>query len=524
MTNSINEIEDSQVILVSGSNTVKTHPQVARRIIQAVDKGAQLIVIDPRRSPLTRQAHLHLDIRAGTDIPLLNGMMRIILDEDLADHAFIEMRTENFRALRDMLYRLDMDEIAAITGISLDRMRRAARIYARAHNSVICYCLGITQHTCGTDNVQSIANLAMLTGNVEKENTGVDPLRGQNNVQGACDMGALPAVFPGYQPVGDPAVRAKFEKAWQVKLPTEPGLTVTEMTHGDSVKGMFIMGENPMISDPTLAKVEETFGNLKFLAVADIFLTETAKLADVVFPAVSFAEKDGTFTSTERRVQVVRRAIPPLGQAKPDMEIIMAIAQKMGYEMNYESAAEVMEEIALLTPVYGGIFYDRLHPWGLQWPCLSREHEGTQYLHKYNFARGRGHFVPTQHLPPSELPDQEFPLVLMTGRSYHQYHTGTMSRKSPMFNRECREALLEINPKDAAASNIRAGEIVRLRSRRGSIEIKAHVTRTVNPGSVFTTFHFAESPVNYLTVAAKDSKAKCPEFKVCAARLEKLEN
>jgi predicted molibdopterin-dependent oxidoreductase YjgC len=525
MTNSINEIENAQVILVSGSNTVKTHPQVARRIFDAVDKGAGLIVIDPRRSLLAKRAHVHLNIRSGTDIPLLNGMMRIILDENLADDAFVEMRTENFHALRDMLYRIDMDEIVAVTGVSLDKISRAAKLYARAHNSVICYCLGMTQHICGTDNVQAIANLAMLTGNVEKENTGVDPLRGQNNVQGACDMGALPAVFPGYQAVSDPEVRRRFERAWQVTLPETPGLTVTEMTHSgpdNPVKAMFIMGENPMISDPALGLVRQKVADLEFLAVSDIFLSETAAVADVVFPAASFAEKNGTFTNTERRVQLVRQAIAPIGECRSDMDIIIALSEKLGYPMPYNSAAEVMEEIALLTPIYGGIYYDRLEPWGLQWPCFDRRHGGTQFLHKYNFARGRGRFVPTVHKPPSEQTDKEYPFVLITGRSYHQYHTGTMSRKTPAFNRECPENLLEMHPADAKSYGIRSGEMVRLISRRGGIQVKVIVTKTVNPGSLFTTFHFAEAPVNELTIPAKDPQAKCPELKVCSARIEKI--
>ncbi len=526
MTNSINEIEHSQVILVSGSNTVKTHPQVARRIFDAVDSGASLIVIDPRRSPLARHADVHLSIRSGSDIPLLNGMMRVILDENLADDAFVEMRTENYHALRDMLYRLDMDEIVALTGVSLDKISRAAKLYARAQNSVVCYCLGITQHICGTDNVQAIANLAMLTGNVEKENTGVDPLRGQNNVQGACDMGALPGVFPGYQSVADPEVRHRFERAWQVSLPKTAGLTVTEMTHAASdnpIKGMFVMGENPMLSDPALGLVRESFANLEFLAVADIFLSETAAVADVVFPAATFAEKEGTFTNTERRVQLVRQAIAPVGESRSDLDIITALSEKLGYPMPYASAAEVMEEIALLTPIYAGIFYDRLAPWGLQWPCFDREHGGTPFLHKYNFARGKGRFVPTSHKPPSEPTDAEYPFVLITGRSYHQYHTGTMSRKTPVFNRECPEGLLEIHPLDAKTYNIRAREMVRLSSRRGSIKVKVTLTKTVNPGSLFTTFHFAEAAVNELTVAARDPQAKCPELKVCAAKIEKLE-
>jgi formate dehydrogenase alpha subunit len=526
MTNSINEIEQAQVILVAGSNTSKTHPQVARRILKAVDNGAILIVIDPRRTPMAERAHLHLAIRPGSDIPLINAMMRVIIDENLIDDVFIEMRTENYPRLRERLYQLDLDELCTVTGLPLEQIRAAAQLYARARKGVICYCLGVTQHVCGTDNVQSYANLAMLTGHVEQQDTGVDPLRGQCNVQGACDMGALPAVFPGYQPVADLLVREKFEKAWRTKLPTAAGLTLVDMTHGGPdgvVRGMYIMGENPMLSDPTLGKVRETLENLEFLAVADLYLTETARLADVVLPAASFAEKDGTITSSERRVQLLRRAIPPIGASRTDFDIIIALANRMGYAMQYESSAEVMEEIALLTPIYGGIFHDRLASgWGLLWPCPNRSHPGTPYLHKYSFTRGKGQFVPAQYQPPSERADEAYPLVLITGRNYHQYHTGTMSRKSQRLNRECTEAGLEIHPEDAEALTIRTGDLLRLSSRRGAIEIKAEVTDRVAVGNLFATFHFAEAPVNVLTVDARDPAAKCPEYKVCAVRVEKV--
>jgi len=526
MTNSINEIEEAQVILVSGSNTTEAHPQVARRMFDAVDRGAKLIVIDPRRTRLAEHAHIHLAIRPGTDIPLLNAMMRIILDENLADDLFIEMRTENFHALRDMLFQLDLEETAAITGVPLSLISTAAQTYARAQKAVICYCLGVTQHICGTMNVQAIANLAMLAGHVEKEFTGVDPLRGQNNVQGACDMGALPGLFPSYQPVDNPEYREKFETAWGTPLSPTPGLSLLQMTHGGAsgpIRGMLIMGENPMLSDPMLSKVEETLRHLDFLAVSDLFLTETAKLAHVVFPAASFAEKRGTFTNSERRVQMVRQAIPPIGGARCDSDIIIALAQAMGYPMHYESMAEVMEEITLLAPIYGGMFHDRIDSsWGLQWPCWNRSHGGTPFLHKYFFTRGRGRFMPGGHEPSAEQPDADYPLILNTGRIYHHYHTGTMTRKCPSLNRESAKALLQVNPEDATRHGLRNGDPVRLSSRRGSVTLTTHVTREVATGSVYTTFHFAEAPINLLTTDARDPKAQCPEYKVCAVRLERL--
>ena len=526
MTNSINEIEHAEVILVSGSNTTEAHPQVARRMLDAVDRGARLIVIDPRRTRLAECSYLHLALRPGTDIPLLNAMMRVLLDEGLADDLFIEMRTENFLALRDMLNRLDLEATAALTGVPLSLISQAAQLYGRARKAVICYCLGVTQHVCGTENVQTIANLAMLAGHIEKEDTGVDPLRGQNNVQGACDMGALPNMLPSYQAVANQDYREKFERAWGASLPEAPGMTLVEMTHGGaagSIRAMYIMGENPMLSDPTLNKVEETLRGLDFLAVSDIFLTETAQLAQVVFPAACFAEKSGTFTNSERRVQMVRQAVTPPGECRADSEIIMALSNRLGYCMEYDSSGEVMEEIALLSPIYGGMHHDRLDQgWGLQWPCWDRGHAGTPFLHKYYFTRGRGHFMPSSHTPPGELPDADYPLLLMTGRIYHQYHTGTMTRKSERLSRECNQAMLQINLADAKAHGLRQGETVRLTSRRGEITLAASITDQVEPGMVYTTFHFHEAPINRLTNDAFDTGSGCPEYKVCAVRVEKI--
>jgi len=525
MTNSIDEIEHAQVVLVSGSNTTETHPQIARRIYDAVDRGAKLIVIDPRRTQVARHAHLHLQIRPGTDIPLLNAMMRSILDKNLVDDLFVEMRTENFFALRDKLFQVDIDRAAAICGVDAAKIKLAARMYARAQRSVICYCLGVTQHVCGTDNVQSYANLAMMTGHVEQEFTGVDPLRGQNNVQGACDMGALPGVLPGYQSVADDSLRGKFERAWGVKIPACPGMTNLDMTAaaGDTLKAMYVMGENPAISDPDLGHVRHAFADLDFLAVADIFLSDTARLADVVFPAVSFAEKTGTITSSERRVQLMHKAIEPVGFAWPDDRIIMELSRRLGYPMDYESPAEVMEEICMLTPIYGGMYHDRLDAeWGVQWPCAGREHGSTQFLHKYSFTRGRGRFEPAEHIVPAESADENFPYILVTGRVYHHYHTGTMTRRSQLHNREYDRPMIEIHPDDAKSLEIREGESVRVASRRGECVFAAMITDRVSPGHVFANFHFSEAPVNFLTVEKSDPVAKCPEYKICAVRVEKV--
>ena len=525
MTNSINELDAAQVVLVSGSNTTRTHPQVARRIYDAVDRGAKLIVIDPRETRIARHAHIHLQIHPGTDIPLLNGMMRCILDENLIDDLFIEMRTENYLALRDLLLQVDLDQIEKITGVDKRDIARAAGTYARAQRSTICYCLGVTQHTCGTANVKSYANLAMLTGHVEQEFTGVDPLRGQGNVQGACDLGALPNVFSGYQPVTDQQVREKFETAWKRELPAVPGMNVVDMTHGhgeNPLRGLMVVGENPMLSDPVLGLVRSTLEAMDFLVVVDIFLTETAELADVVLPAACFAKKTGTITNSERRVQLMHKAVEPPGKAREDSWIVQGLATRMGYPMTYDSAAEIMEEICMLTPIYGGMYFDRLDGnWdGLQWPCPNRDHPGTQFLHKYSFTRGSGRFEPESHSPPAEPANTEYPFILITGRSYHQYHTGTMTRRSAALNREHPIPLLEMHPGDAKKLGLQNGSRVRVNSRRGSVSFTLQYSAYMSPGEVSCDFHFHEAPTNILTLADSDPIAHCPEYKCCAVKVE----
>jgi predicted molibdopterin-dependent oxidoreductase YjgC len=385
--------------------------------------------------------------------------------------------------------------------------------------------MGITQHSHGTDNVLAVANLAMLTGNIGKPSSGVNPLRGQNNVQGACDLGALPNVYTGYQQVANAEVRAKFEDAWGCALPAEPGIVLTDMFHAmddGKIKAVYLMGENPVLSDPDAKHVEEALKNLDFLVVQDIFLNETGRLADVVLPATSFAEKEGTFTNTERRVQRVRKAIDPVGNSKPDWQITCELARRMGAKgFDFASPSQIMEEIAELTPSYGGITYARLENGGLQWPCPDREHPGTKYLHAEKFTRGRGKFAPLEYKPPREEPDDDYPLVLTTGRSLYQFHTGTMTRKVRGLNILRGEELVEMNPQDAGALGIADGDEVRVASRRGKVIAKAKVTENSPKGVVFMTFHFAESATNLLTNPALDPVAKIPELKVCAVRVER---
>jgi formate dehydrogenase alpha subunit len=525
MTNSIAELEYTDCILATGTNTTENHPVIGAVVKRAVRQhNTKLVVIDPREITLTKYADIWLRQKPGTDVAVLNGLMNVILAENLSDKAFVEGRTENFEAFRQVVEKYTPEFVEKISGVPAEDLKRAARMYARAKRASILYSMGITQHTTGTDNVKSVANLSMLCGNVGIEGGGVNPLRGQNNVQGACDMGALPNVFPAYQQVAAPEVRAFFEKAWGVQtLPGKPGLTIMEIMnaahHGD-IKGLYIMGENPMISDPDLSHAEESLKKLDFLVVQDIFLTETARLADVVLPSASFAEKEGTFTNTERRVQRVRKAVGSPGEALPDWEIIARIATRMGYPMAYGNAREIWEEIRKVTPSYAGISYKRIEREGLQWPCPNTEHPGTRFLHKERFTRGRGLFSAIEYLPPAELPDEAYPMILSTGRVLYHYHTGTMTRVSKGLSERYSESLVEINPEDASRLGIDDGRTVRLTSRRGSVRAKAKVTGRSPVGTVFMNFHFREAAVNLLTNPALDPIGKIPEYKVCAVRVE----
>jgi len=523
MTNSIREIKDAKCILAIGTNTTENHPVIALEIKKALKRGGRLIVANPREIDLCRYADVWLMHKPGTDVALLGGMMKVIIDEGLMDVDFVESRCANFDAFMNSLASFDLGQVEAITGVPADNIAKAARIYATNPPASILYAMGLTQHTHGTDNVTAVADLAMLTGNVGKPFTGVNPLRGQNNVQGACDMAALPNVYPGYQAVANPEFRAKFEKAWGVKLNGKVGLTLTHMFEAiddGSVKAMYLLGENPIISDPDSKYIERVLDKLEFLVVQDIFLTETAQFADVILPGASFAEKDGSFTNTERRVQRVRKVIDPVGGSRPDWQITCEIAKRMGSAgFDYFDPEAVMQEIAELVPIYGGISYERINVAGIQWPCPDRDHAGTQYLHEEQFSCGQGNFVPLQYKPSAESTDAEYPLIMTTGRSLYHFHTGTMTRKVDGLNAMHPEELVQINPADA--KGIYDGDRISISSRRGKIEARAKVTDAVPPGVVFMTFHFAESNANVLTNRAYDPISEVPELKITAVKVEK---
>ncbi len=526
MTNSINEFQDAECIFVIGSNTTEQHPEIGARIIDAVKKGAKLIVCDTRTIRLAKFATVHIKHRNGTDIALLNGMMNVIISENLHDQTYITERTENFEALKNTVAKYTPEYVSQITGVPAEDIVKAAKIYAGHKKSMIAYAMGITQHICGVDNVKTVANLAMLTGHVGFESTGVNPLRGQNNVQGACDMGGLPNVLTGYQKIIDDASCQKFEQYWGVQgIPRKVGKTVTDMlamAAKGEMKAIYIMGENPMMSDPDSKHVEHALKNLELLITQDIFPNETTQLAHVVLPGCTFAEKDGTFSNTERRVMRVRKAIEPVGESRADWEIIRDLSNKLGYLMKYQTWEDILREINALTPSYAGITPERLETgFGIQWPCPNKEHPGTSYLHKNKFAKGVGTFSPAEHIEPNELPDENYPLILSTGRVYWHYHTGSMTRRTNMLERECNQNFVEIHPENAKKLNIRNGEAVIVETRRGSIQVVAKVTDEIAKGVIFIPFHFTEAKVNLLTNPAHDPVGKIPEFKVCAAKIMK---
>ncbi len=524
MTNSMEEVLRSKVILVIGSNTTWNHPVFGSLLKRAVKlNGAKLIVCDPRRIDLVDFADIWLQQRNGSDVALLSGLQHVILREGWEASQYIQERCEGFEEYRKAIEFFTPEKVEELTGVKAADLVEAARLYATSGVGSIYYCMGITQHSHGVDNVKACVNLALITGNIGVEGGGVNPLRGQNNVQGACDMGGLPNVFTGYQPVTNPTAVEKFSKYWNAPLSDKVGMTLTQMIPacGEQIRAIYILGENPMVSDPNLHHVEESLRKLDFLVVQDIFLTETARLADVVLPGVSFAEKLGTVTNTERRVQLSNPAIKPWGNVRQDYEIIADLAARFGHTFP-RTPEGLFQEIRDLTPSYAGLTYDRIREVGIQWPCPTEEHPGTRFLHAGKFARGLALLTPIEYRPPAEEPDAEFDLVLSTGRIYEHFHTGSMTRRSSILDAVVKTGHVEIHPEQARELGIADGDRVVVATRRGRIETTALVTERVARGSIFVPFHFAEAAANALTNDVLDPVAKIPEYKVCAARLERV--
>ena len=535
MTNSIDEIADADLLFIIGSNTTEQHPLIGRQIIKALDKGAKLIVCDPRTIPLSKLADekggVAINQRPGTDVALLNGIMNVIITNNLFDKEFCYNCCEDFDKFKEEVLKMPPEKASEITGVPVQKIIDAAKLVAAAKAVSLIYSMGITQHTTGVDNVRSCANLQMLCGNLGRRATGVNPLRGQQNVQGACDVGALANFLPGYAKVVETDKIEALAKKWGhdfSKMDKEVGLTVVELMNEaakGNVKGIYIMGENPMMSNPDINHVRHALENV-FLVVQDIFPTPTTELADVVLPACSYAESDGTYTSTERRVQLIRPAIPPVGNSRPDWQIIQDIAKAMGSTLfNYTKTSDILDEMNKVIPAYGGITWERLNSRddGLQWPCPTVDHPGTPFLPKDGkFTRGKGQFLAIPFKNPAEMPDADYPLILTTGRILWHYHMGTMSRRSKTLNERAPENFVEVNAEDAKKLNITNGEIVKVKSRRGEVNIKTLVTDRVKAGVIFMPFHYEESPANNLTIAALDPIAKIPEYKVCAVKIEKI--
>lgn len=521
----MDDVARADVVLLAGSNLSENHPVMAAAVKRAMKGGTRLIVADPRRVDMARRAHVWLRPAPGTDTAWILGMAHVILAEGLHDAAYIAARTEGAEAFFESVAAYTPERVEAISGIPAQRLAEAARLYASGRAAIL-YCMGITQHVGGTETVKALANLAMLCGNVGREGGGVNPLRGQNNVQGACDMGGLPDRLPGYRSVSDAGARRCLEEAWGTVLPDTPGMTSRDMFRAmeqGRLKGLYLVGENPMLSHANLNHAEACLDALDFLVVQDIFLTETAHRAHVVLPAACFAEKDGTFTNTERRVQRVRKAVRAPGDAWEDWRIVCALASRMGYPMGYASCAEIMREIAAVVPLYAGIRHARLEGGGIQWPCPDVRHPGTPILHTREFTRGKGLFHAVAWVPPAEVPDAEYPFILTTGRVLFQYHTGTMTRRARGLSRQEPAPFVEIAPQDAQRVGVVQGGMVRVVSRRGEIEVAARISSKAVEGTVFVPFHFAEAAANRLTSDAADPVAGISEFKVCAVRLTAIQ-
>lgn len=556
MSNSMDDVAKfAEAFFIIGSNTTEQHPVFGTMLRRAVRfRGAKLVVADPRKIDITEFATLHLRQRPGTDIALLNGLMYIILERGWEDKTFIDERTEGFEEFKQTVMQYPPEKVAEITNVPVEKLYEAAEIIASSKPTAVLWAMGITQHIVGVRNVMDLANFQMLLGNMGVPGGGVNPLRGQNNVQGACDMGGLPNVYSAYQPVTSEEVREKFTKAWGLDdgrqtmddgkpssvvngLSSKVGLTVTEMMPGileGKIKSLYIIGEDPVMSDPDTNHIRHCLEELDFLVLQEIFPSETAAYADMLLPGASFAEKTGTFTNTERRVQMVRQAIEPLGDSKPDWWILSQLAKKLmvriservqkeapyaGWE--YQNTSEIMSEINAVTPSYGGITHARLEAGErLQWPCPTADHPGTPVLHTKQFTRGKGKFMPIDHVPPAERPDDEYPMVMSTGRVLYHWHGGQMTRRAAGIMQVYGEALVEVNPDDAVKLGLNGKTFVRITSRRGSIEAKAWVTDRVPPGMVYANFHFPEASANELTHASLDPVSKIPSYKVTAVKVD----
>lgn len=527
MTNCVTEIKEADVIFVTGSNTTENHPVMGMYIRQAKRAGSKLIVADPVRIPLAEIADIYLQIKPGTSVALSNGMLNVIFAEGLEDREYIEKHTEGAAELREFVKSYTPQRVAEICGVDKELIIQAARMYASSHKSYIAYAMGITQHTNGTDNVLSCSNLALVTGNLGRKGNGVNPLRGQNNVQGACDMGALPTDYPGYQKVFNPEVQAKFEKAWGVPLSPVKGLTVTETIPAilhDKVKLLYVMGENPIVSDPDTAHVKAALEKA-FVVVQDIFLTETCDYADVVFPSNAFAEKDGTFSNTERRVQRVRQVVPPKGECRDDWWTLMQIMNRIGYPCHYDTVEDIFNELRTVTPSYAGITYARIENGGIQWPCPNEEHPGTPILHANGPIRngGKGLLKVLQWQESPELGDPAYPMILNTGRILYHYHTRTMTDRTRAVHFTAPRNWLEVWHEDAMELGISEGDWVRVSSKRGSVCVEARIVDTLQPGVVWMPFHYAEG-ANILTDSHHlDPVSKIPGYKVVGVKLEKVD-
>jgi formate dehydrogenase alpha subunit len=529
MTNSIREIPVSEAFLVIGSNTTENHPVIGSMIKQQViNHSKKLVVVDPRKIELAKYADVYLQVKPGTNIAILNGLAHVALKEDLYDKEYVRTRCEGFDELAKTIEKYTPEYVAQICGINDPALIvKAARILAMAKPMALYYCMGITQFKSGVNGVKCCANLQMLLGNLGVAGGGLNPLRGQSNVQGACDMGALNALYPAYQPVASEDTREKFKKAWQVPfdMSIKPGLTIVESLNAalaGTIKALYVFGENPVMSDPNQHHVVEALEKLDFLVVQDIVLTETAQYAHVVLPGLAFLEKEGTVSNTERRVQLMHKVVNHSGNGRSDWWILQELARRMGVSWNYGSARDIFEEVRSVTPSYAGITYERLEKELIQWPCPTKEHPGTQFLHKDKFARGLGLLSAIEYTPPAEDVDPEYPVILTTGRILQHFHTGTMSRNSAILAKITNEAFVEMNPNDASNYNIKDGEVVSISTRRGSIRVKAMISKRPKANVVFIPFHFCEAAANALTIDALDPTCKIPEYKVCACKIEKV--